>query len=356
MSKHTRLPDSVASGGLKVTDEKAIKEQRGVVWDLIKQLGQSLTQGASLTRIAVPVHIAEPRSYLERIVDGWCYAPIYLKRAAEEEDPLERLKLVITFAIAGLSNTVTAKKPFNPILGETFEAQFEDGTDIFCEQTSHHPPVTNWNIEGPNNSYNFYGYGEWCASFRGNSIKGEQKGMHYVDFNDGTQIQYELPACWARGIMWGDRIIEYDGEMLFVDKKNKLVAEIKFNPDGGGWFSSWRKKSPTDCFTGTIYAVKNIDDKPDKGKKKSEVSGSWLGWIEFYGKVYWEWDQELQKYMPLQVDNPLPSDCRFRQDINLLKLEDFEAAGEFKHEYEEVQRRDARLRKEYQESLEFEED
>ena len=241
-NKLTRMPDAISAGGMKVTDEEAIKEQRGVVWDLVKQVGQSFTQGGSLTRISIPVHIAEPRSYLERIVDGWCYAPVYLKQAAYEEDPVERLKLIITFAIAGLSNTVTAKKPFNPILGETFEADFEDGTNIFCEQTSHHPPVTNWNVVGPNNCYHFYGFGEWSASLRGNSIKGVQKGFHYIDFEDGTKIRYELPDCWARGIMWGERVIEYDGEMVFIDNKNKLVAELKFNPDGGGWFSSWRKK------------------------------------------------------------------------------------------------------------------
>jgi hypothetical protein len=35
----------------------------------------------------------------------------------ETSDPIERLRWVITFAVSGLSNTVAAKKPFNPVIG-----------------------------------------------------------------------------------------------------------------------------------------------------------------------------------------------------------------------------------------------
>ena len=88
------------------------------MWDLVKQLGQSITNGGSITKISIPVHVAEPRSYLERITDGWCYAPIFLNKAAELDDPVERMKNVMAFAVAGLHNTATIpKKPFNPILG-----------------------------------------------------------------------------------------------------------------------------------------------------------------------------------------------------------------------------------------------
>jgi len=34
----------------------------------------------------------------------------------------------------------------------------EDGTNIYGEQTSHHPPVSNYLIEGPDKSYQFSGY------------------------------------------------------------------------------------------------------------------------------------------------------------------------------------------------------
>jgi hypothetical protein len=101
-----------------------------VVWDLIKQLGQTITQGVSLTRIAIPIYIADSRSYLEMVADGWCFAPIYLKQAAIESDPVERMKMVVTFAIAGLSNTCCPKKPLNPLLGRE---NFTRGYSKICE-------------------------------------------------------------------------------------------------------------------------------------------------------------------------------------------------------------------------------
>jgi Oxysterol-binding protein len=96
-------------------------------------MGQNITQ---LDRVALPVTINEGRSYLERIADGWCFGPQFLNRAATSTvDPLERFKLVATFALSGLHNTCRPGKPFNPILGETFEGVFKDGTKLFCEQT-----------------------------------------------------------------------------------------------------------------------------------------------------------------------------------------------------------------------------
>jgi len=342
------MQNAYPSGGWQVTDEAAIAEQRGVVWDLIKQLGQSITKGASLTKIAVPVHIAEPRSYVERIADGWCFAPIYLTKAANIEDPLERFKNVIAFAVSGLHNTVYPKKPFNPILGETYEATFSDGSQLFCEQSSHHPPVTNWEMIGPEECYHFYGSGEWVASFRGNSIKGQQLGDQIIDFRDGTQIVYNLAEVWARGIMWGDRIVEYDGEMVFRDKKNGLLGTLKFNPEVGSWFG-WGKKLPSDYIKGGIYKMDASGQA--SGDPICHISGTWLGCIEFDDLPYWSFELPLERSVPQPVDAPLPSDCRHREDIQFLKAADFKSAAEWKHTLEEKQRRDAKLRKAYREKL-----
>jgi Oxysterol-binding protein len=45
------------------------------------------------------------------------------------------------------------------------------------------------------------------------------------------------------------------------------------------------------------------------------------------------------------VDDPLPSDCRFRQDLDALRRGDVAAAQQLKELLENRQRRDAKLRK-----------
>ena len=53
--------------------------------------------------------------------------------------------------VAGLQHVYEDfRKPFNPILGETWQAILpQDGTQLFVEQISHHPPVSAFQMQGP---------------------------------------------------------------------------------------------------------------------------------------------------------------------------------------------------------------
>ena len=79
-----------------------------------------------------------------------------MKRAIELTDDLERMKLVTASLIGGLQNgkmKAMALRPLNPILGETCQRIAEDGTLYFAEQISHHPPITFFEMKGPNNCW-----------------------------------------------------------------------------------------------------------------------------------------------------------------------------------------------------------
>jgi len=51
-----------------------------------------------------------------------------------------------------------SKAPFNPILGETFQVKKSNRTQLFLEQTCHHPPTSHYIIIGPEESYKIFGY------------------------------------------------------------------------------------------------------------------------------------------------------------------------------------------------------
>ena len=48
---------------------------------------------------------------------------------------------------------------------------YEDGSKIYLEQSSHHPPISHYYMLGPNNNYKFYGYSDFSSSAGLNSIK-----------------------------------------------------------------------------------------------------------------------------------------------------------------------------------------
>ena len=64
---------------------------------MVKQLAVNLMKGLSISHISLPIKIFEPRSSIQRICDLWTFAPVFLKKAAQTDDHLERLKLVIAF-------------------------------------------------------------------------------------------------------------------------------------------------------------------------------------------------------------------------------------------------------------------
>jgi hypothetical protein len=68
------------------------------------------------------------------------------------------MKHIIT---ATVSNFILANKflkPLNPYLGETLEASYADGTKLYSEQISHHPPINYFIAFGPKNNFIYTGY------------------------------------------------------------------------------------------------------------------------------------------------------------------------------------------------------
>ena len=63
--------------------------------------------------------------------------------APSEADSTERLVYVAGFAASEYASTIgRVAKPFNPLLGETYEYVRPDlGYRFFIEQVSHHPPI-----------------------------------------------------------------------------------------------------------------------------------------------------------------------------------------------------------------------
>jgi oxysterol-binding protein 1 len=98
--------------------------------------------GKDMTKMTLPVSFNEPTSLLQRVSEDMEYSDL-LDIAAEREDSMERMLYVAGFATSEFSSTIgRVAKPFNPLLGETFEYVRPDkGYRLFMEQVSHHPPI-----------------------------------------------------------------------------------------------------------------------------------------------------------------------------------------------------------------------
>ncbi|XP_020837187.1 oxysterol-binding protein-related protein 2 isoform X4 [Phascolarctos cinereus] len=86
------------------------------VWSILKKC-----IGLELSKITMPIAFNEPLSFLQRITEYMEH--IYLiHKASSQTDPLERMKAVAAFAVSAVaSQWERTGKPFNPLLGETYE-------------------------------------------------------------------------------------------------------------------------------------------------------------------------------------------------------------------------------------------
>lgn len=99
--------------------------------------GNPRTPGFFVTRFSLfQVNFNEPLSMLQRLTEDLEYHEL-LDRAARCESSLEQLCYVAAFTVSSYSTTVfRTSKPFNPLLGETFELDRleENGYRSLCEQ------------------------------------------------------------------------------------------------------------------------------------------------------------------------------------------------------------------------------
>jgi len=132
------------------------------VWKIIKD-----SIGKDLTKIAVPVSFNEPISMLQKTAEMMDYQDL-LVQAGKLNDPALRLIYVTVFNMSQYACTKgRLSKPFNPILGETYE-YLDKNYKFIAEQVSHHPPISVCNAQGQ--GYQFWLNSNMKTSFWGASL------------------------------------------------------------------------------------------------------------------------------------------------------------------------------------------
>lgn len=98
--------------------------------------------GKDMTKMTLPVSFNEPTSLLFRAAEDMEYTEL-LDTAVERMDSTERMVYVAAFTASEYAGAIgRVAKPFNPLLGETFEYVRPDkGYRFLTEQVSHHPPI-----------------------------------------------------------------------------------------------------------------------------------------------------------------------------------------------------------------------
>lgn len=147
------------------------------LWSVIKN-----AIGKDLTKLPLPVNFNEPLSMLQRLTEDFEYSSL-IDKAALCNDPYEQMAYITAFTVSSFASSATRTgKPFNPLLGETFECdRTEDlGWRCISEQVSHHPPLVAQHCQG--RRWICWQQFSMSSKFKGNSIEITPLGLAHLLF------------------------------------------------------------------------------------------------------------------------------------------------------------------------------
>jgi hypothetical protein len=120
-------------------NKKKIEDQKGVLKFVLTKIAKNILSGQSILSISLPVDIFAAESNIQRFLYSMLYAPLLLEKL-QQQNLLIRLARTVAFGVSNSLLYLSMEKPFNPILGETFQC-WVNGCPAYAEQISHHPPI-----------------------------------------------------------------------------------------------------------------------------------------------------------------------------------------------------------------------
>uniref|UniRef100_A0A0K0DGR9 Oxysterol-binding protein n=1 Tax=Angiostrongylus cantonensis TaxID=6313 RepID=A0A0K0DGR9_ANGCA len=202
------------------------QEHGSVLVHLLSQVIRfKVSIGMDLTKVTLPTFILERRSLLEMYADFFAHPDAFIV-TVDLETPQDRFVSVVKYylnAFYAARKSGVAKKPYNPILGETFRCRYnvpglphtgvktetgpfpgsdENQLTFIAEQVSHHPPVSAFYAEHPGKRISFNAHIYTKSSFLGLSIGVANIGSGTVTLHDhGEKYTVTFPSGYGRSIM-----------------------------------------------------------------------------------------------------------------------------------------------------------
>ncbi|XP_015334128.1 oxysterol-binding protein-related protein 2 isoform X3 [Marmota monax] len=319
------------------------------VWSILKKC-----IGLELSKITMPIAFNEPLSFLQRITEYMEH--VYLiHKASHQPQPLERMQCVAAFAVSAVaSQWERTGKPFNPLLGETYELVREDlGFRFISEQVSHHPPISAFYSEGLSQDFVFHGSIYPKLKFWGKSVEAEPRGTITLELlKHGEAYTWTNPTCCVHNVIIGKLWIEQYGTVEILNHRTGDKCVLNFRPCGlfgkelhrvEGHIQDKNKKKLFMIYGKWTECLWGIDPSSYESFKKQERRGDhqrkarlMYNFTSFTVSLN-ELESGMEKTLP-------PTDCRLRPDIRGMENGNMDLASQEKDRLEEKQREARRER------------
>jgi len=288
---------------------------------------------------------------LQRLAESLEYPQLLDSAASSSLSPTERLMYVTTFAVSNFSNNRVKeraiRKPFNPMLGETYELVREDlGFRFLAEKVSHHPVRMACQAESLTN-------GGWCFAqspqpiqkFWGKSVELNTEGRARVILHAPNEhYSWNQAPCYLRNVIAGEKYVEPVQSMTVFCETTGMRAVATFK--SGGMFSGRSEEVAIQMFdasSGDAPLPAGLSGKWTEGLKRTDTGASiWSvgSLVPDAPKVYGftTFAAALNQITEIENGHLPPTDSRLRPDQQALEEGDADKAEGMKARLEERQR------------------
>ncbi|XP_058222393.1 oxysterol-binding protein-related protein 2A-like isoform X1 [Rhododendron vialii] len=339
IERRKKLPDPVE------------KEKPVSLWSMIKD-----NVGKDLTRVCLPVYFNEPISSLQKCFEDLEYS-FLLDRAYEHGkagNSLLRVLNVAAFAVSGYASSEGRHcKPFNPLLGETYEADYpEKGVRFFSEKVSHHPTLIACHSVG--NGWKFWGDSNLRTKFWGTSIQLDPVGTLTLEFDDGEVFQWSKVTTSICNIILGKVCLRHHG-IMHIRGNRQYSCKLKFKEQSildrsphqvHGHVEDVSGKKVATLFGKWDESMHYMNG--DGNTKTKDVSDESLLWKRCKPPSFSRYNMTsfaitLNELTPGLQENLPPTDSRLRPDQRHLENGEYEKANGEKLRLEKRQRMSRKL-------------
>ena len=191
--------------------------------------------GKDLSTISVPVSVNEPTSLLQRVAETLEYSQL-LDAAVAHTSSVERLMYISAFAISMLSSARVKeralRKPFNPMLGETYELVREDrGFRFLAEKVSHRP--VQMATQTDSQYWSLTQAPAPTQKFWGKSAEIITEGKYRVVLHaTGDYFSWCPATSFLRNMIAGEKYVEPVGTMTIANASTGEKAVVSFKSKG----------------------------------------------------------------------------------------------------------------------------
>ena len=313
--------------------------------------------GKDLSTISMPVSANEPTSLLQKVAEQLEYSYL-LDSAAKEKDILDRLMYVAAFAVSQFSSGRTKeraiRKPFTPLLGETFELvrgseEVPGGLRLLVEKVQHRPvklamhaDSTSWSFtQSPAPAQKFWGKSAEITT------DGRVRVALRLKSGKDELYSWNIATMFLRNVVMGEKYVEPVGTMTVINDSTGHKAAISFKSKG--------------MFGGRAEDVHVDILDPNGQSTETGLTGTWTNGLrpvmsgKPFGSEIWKVGQlvdnaaqtygltrfaaTLNEITPVEHGKLPPTDTRLRPDQRLAEEGQLDEAENWKIKLEEAQRR-----------------